>query len=76
MHVRTSVLTRNEAALLGLRYGADDFDLPTEDEVTQKAGATISHDFDAVLDAGRDLGFTLSYREPFAPGPGRPSVSP
>jgi cyclic dehypoxanthinyl futalosine synthase len=66
-HIRTSVLTRNEAALLGLRYGADDFDLPTEDEVTQKAGATISHDFDGVLEAGRALGFRLEYRAPFAP---------
>lgn len=69
-HIRTSVLTRNEAALLGLRYGADDFDLPTEDEVTQKAGATISHDFDAVLEAGRALGLALHYRAPFAPGLG------
>ena len=38
-HIRTSVLTKNEKALDGLLYGADDFDLPTEDEVTQKAGA-------------------------------------
>jgi hypothetical protein len=36
-----SVLTQNLGALEGLRYGADDFDLPIEDEVTQKAGATI-----------------------------------
>jgi cyclic dehypoxanthinyl futalosine synthase len=32
--VRTSVLTQNERALEGLLYGADDFDLPIEDEVT------------------------------------------
>src|SRR2546423_5393235 len=38
--IRTSVLTQNERALEGLLYGADDFDLPLEDEVTQKAGAT------------------------------------
>src|SRR4029078_738704 len=38
-HVRTSVLTQNEDAFRALEYGADDFDLPIEDEVTQKAGA-------------------------------------
>ena len=48
--IRTSVLTQNERALEGLLYGADDFDLPIEDEVTQKAGATISLNFDRLLD--------------------------
>jgi cyclic dehypoxanthinyl futalosine synthase len=67
-HVRTSVLTRNEAALAGLAYGADDFDLPTEDEVTQKAGATISHDFALLLDAARRHGYEPVRRAPFAPG--------
>jgi len=64
-HIRTSVLTRNEGALRGLGYGADDFDLPTEDEVTEKAGATINQDFDAVLQAGRDLGYELVHRKPW-----------
>ena len=74
VHVRTSVLTRNADALQGLAWGADDFDLPTEDEVTQKAGATISHEFESVLDAGRNAGFRLVYRAPFPRGPGHPSV--
>ncbi len=65
-HLRTSVLTQNERALEGLRYGADDFDLPTEDEVTQQAGATISHDFERLLAGGRALGFVLRHREPLA----------
>jgi len=65
VHIRTSVLTRNEGALVALRYGADDFDLPTEDEVTQTAGATISEDFDAVLAEGSRLGFLLRHRDPF-----------
>jgi cyclic dehypoxanthinyl futalosine synthase len=60
--IRTSVLTQNQGALEGLRYGADDFDLPIEDEVTQKAGATISLDFDRLLDHARTLGFTPEYR--------------
>ena len=49
-------------ALEGLLYGADDFDLPIEDEVTQKAGATVSLDFEKLLDVARALGFTPAYR--------------
>ena len=60
--IRTSVLTQNEKALDGLNYGADDFDLPIEDEVTQKAGATISLDFERILGYARSLGFTPTYR--------------
>jgi cyclic dehypoxanthinyl futalosine synthase len=74
VHIRTSVLTRNADALQGLTWGADDFDLPTEDEVTQKAGATISHDFAEVLDSGRAAGFELVYRQPFPRGRGQPSL--
>src|SRR5277367_1865147 len=53
--IRTSVLTQNERALEGLRWGADDFDLPIEDEVTQKAGATISLNFEHILSVARNL---------------------
>ncbi len=60
--IRTSVLTQNQRALEGLRYGADDFDLPIEDEVTQKAGATISLEFDKILNVARQLGFKPEYR--------------
>jgi cyclic dehypoxanthinyl futalosine synthase len=60
--IRTSVLTQNQQALGGLNYGADDFDLPIEDEVTQKAGATISLDFEQILNYARELGFTPEYR--------------
>lgn len=60
--IRTSVLTQNERALEGLLYGADDFDLPVEDEVTQKAGATISLQFDKILEYARSLGFEPKYR--------------
>lgn len=64
-HIRTSVLTKNEDALLGLRFGADDFDLPLEDEVTQKAGATISTDFEKILNHAHKLGFKTTHRAPF-----------
>jgi cyclic dehypoxanthinyl futalosine synthase len=60
--IRTSVLTQNERALEGLLYGADDFDLPIEDEVTQKAGATIDLQFDKILGVARELGFEPVYR--------------
>ncbi|MDB4976227.1 MAG: Radical domain protein [Myxococcaceae bacterium] len=74
VHVRTSVLTKNEGALEGLRYGANDFDLPTEDEVTQTAGAQISHAFMDVLRHAEKLGFKVVHRHslPRTPRPERP----
>ncbi len=66
IHIRTSILTKNEDALLGLKFGANDFDLPVEDEVTEKAGATISLDFDSILNAARRLGFNPIKRVPFS----------
>ncbi len=64
-HIRASVLTQNKNAMLGLKFGADDFDLPTEDEVTQMAGATISHQFEQILAAAREIGFEPVHREAF-----------
>jgi cyclic dehypoxanthinyl futalosine synthase len=67
-HVRTSVLTQNEEAFRALEYGADDFDLPLEDEVTQKAGATIDRDLERLLAVPRRLGFRVEYRRAERPG--------
>lgn len=64
-HIRTSVLTRNEEAFGGLDFGANDFDLPTEDEVTQKAGAQISLEFERLLDVVRAKGIKPIKRKPF-----------
>jgi len=61
-HIRTSVLTQNEDAFRALDYGADDFDLPIEDEVTQKAGARIDLDLEGLLTIPRSLGYTVEYR--------------
>jgi cyclic dehypoxanthinyl futalosine synthase len=61
-HIRTSVLTQNEDAFRALDYGADDFDLPIEDEVTQKAGATIDLDLDRLLEIPRRMGYEVDYR--------------
>ena len=61
-HFRTSVLTQNEDAFRALDFGADDFDLPIEDEVTQKAGARIDLDLEQLLAVPRRLGYTVEYR--------------
>ncbi len=66
-HVRTSVLTQNEDAFRALDYGADDFDLPIEDEVTQKAGARIDLDLDGLLAIPRGLGYRVDYRRAARP---------
>ena len=63
--IRTSVLTRNDKAFDGLNYGANDFDLPVEDEVTQKAGATISHDFAQLLKLCEARGMKPVKRDPY-----------
>jgi cyclic dehypoxanthinyl futalosine synthase len=60
-HLRTSVLTQNANALVGLQYGANDFDVPLEDEVTQKAGAVIE-DVERVLGYARNAGYEPVYR--------------
>ena len=61
-HVRTSVLTLNDDAFRALDFGADDFDLPIEDEVTQKAGATIDLNLESLLAIPRSLGYEVAYR--------------
>jgi cyclic dehypoxanthinyl futalosine synthase len=71
-HIRTSVLTQNEEAFRALDYGADDFDLPIEDEVTQKAGARIELDLDALLAIPQRLGYDLEYRRAERP----PALTP
>ncbi len=60
--IRTSVLTQNENALRGLHFGANDFDVPLEDEVTEKAGATVNRNIEAVLNQARAQGFRLEFR--------------
>jgi cyclic dehypoxanthinyl futalosine synthase len=67
-HFRTSVLTLNEDAFRALDYGANDFDLPIEDEVTQKAGATIDLDLEGLLAIPRRMGYRVEYRRAERPG--------
>ena len=61
-HIRASVLTQNENALKGLHFGADDFDIPLEDEVTEMAGAVINRNIDDILALARKEGFEPVFR--------------
>jgi cyclic dehypoxanthinyl futalosine synthase len=61
--LRTSVLTQNANALRGLAYGANDFDIPWEDEVTEKAGGTIERDVEKILAYAAAEGFQTRYRQ-------------
>lgn len=75
-HVRTSVLTQNEEAFRALDFGADDFDLPIEDEVTQKAGARIDLDLERLLEIPRRMGYTVEYRRAERPVTGETAGFP
>jgi cyclic dehypoxanthinyl futalosine synthase len=68
-HFRTSVLTLNDDAFRALEFGANDFDLPIEDEVTQKAGATIDLDLERLLAIPRGMGYRVEYRRAERPAP-------
>ena len=70
------MLTQNEEAFRALDYGADDFDLPIEDEVTQKAGAHIDLDLEGLLEVPRRLGYRVEYRRAERPAAGAGSASP
>lgn len=66
-HIRASVLTQNANALRGLSYGANDFDIPWEDEVTQLAGAVIEKDVERILGYARAEGFEPRRRSALRP---------
>ncbi len=61
-HIRASVLTQNANGIKALNWGANDFDIPWEDEVTELAGAVIERDIDKILGYAKDEGFTTEYR--------------
>ena len=62
-NIRASVLTQNQNTLKALHCGADDFDIPWEDEVTEMAGALIEKDVDKILNYARAEGFEPKYRK-------------
>lgn len=65
-HLRASVLTQHQNGPEALLYGANDFDIPLEDQVTQLAGATIEQNIDQVLGWVRTRQLTPVLRSPFA----------
>lgn len=64
-HLRASLLTQGEAGALSLKYGADDFDIALEDQVTQKAGVKIEENIEQVLGWVRSAGITPVRRKPW-----------
>jgi cyclic dehypoxanthinyl futalosine synthase len=64
-HLRASVLTQHQNGPEALLYGANDFDIPLEDQVTQLAGAKIEQNLEQVLGWVRDRGLTATKRAPF-----------
>lgn len=64
-HIRFSVLTQGEGGISALTGGADDFDIPLEDQVTQQAGVTIESNISKVLGWVKKAGLKPVAREPW-----------
>ncbi|MFZ4115946.1 MAG: CofH family radical SAM protein [Chthoniobacterales bacterium] len=64
--IRASFLTQGKEGPLALKWGASDFDLPLEDQVTQLAGATIEPSVEKVLGWVKNAGIEPMKREPFS----------
>lgn len=62
IHIKPSTLTMNENGVKALAYGANYFDIPWEDEVTQSAGATVDHDVERVLGIAHSEGYKTVMR--------------
>jgi len=63
--IRASFLTQGEEGPLALKWGASDFDIVLEDQVTQLAGASIESNVEKVLSWVRDAGIEPIKREPY-----------
>lgn len=64
-HLRASILTQGKQGALSLWYGADDFDIPLEDQVTEQAGVTIEENIETVLGWVKSVGLMPVKRKPF-----------
>ncbi|MBI2346187.1 MAG: radical SAM protein [Deltaproteobacteria bacterium] len=62
--IRASVLTQREGGAKALLYGAHDFDIPLEDQVTELAGARIERNIETVLGWVRNAGLEPVKRAP------------
>ena len=63
--VRTSLLTQGTGGIEALLYGADDFDIALEDQVTQKAGVKIEDNIVKILTKVQAAGIKPVKREPW-----------
>jgi cyclic dehypoxanthinyl futalosine synthase len=63
--VRASFLTQYDQGPLALAWGAHDFDIPLEDQVTQLAGAKIERNVGRVLEWVKAAGIEPVKRSPF-----------
>ena len=64
--MRASFLTQGNQGPLALQWGASDFDVVLEDQVTQLAGASIEPNVGKVLDWVRAAGIKPEKRKPFS----------
>jgi cyclic dehypoxanthinyl futalosine synthase len=65
--IRASFLTQYDQGPLALKWGAHDFDVPLEDQVTQLAGAKIEENVEKVLGWVRAAGIRPVKRLPLRP---------
>ncbi|MBI1908820.1 MAG: radical SAM protein [Deltaproteobacteria bacterium] len=65
-HIRASLLTEGEAGVKALLCGADDFDIPLEDQVTEKAGVNLETNIPRVLGWLESLGLQPVRRQPWS----------
>lgn len=63
--IRASFLTQGVQGPEALKWGASDFDIALEDQVTQQAGAVIESNVEKVLEGVRAIGIRPKKREPF-----------
>lgn len=63
--IRASFLTQGSEGPLALRWGASDFDVVLEDQVTQLAGAKVEKNIEKILSWVREAGIEPKKREPF-----------
>ncbi|MBM3857521.1 MAG: radical SAM protein [Verrucomicrobia bacterium] len=63
--IRASFLTQGAQGPAALKWGASDFDIALEDQVTQKAGTLLESNVEKVLEWVREAGIKPVKREPF-----------
>ncbi len=64
--IRASFLTQGPQGPVALKWGASDFDIALEDQVTQKAGVVLESNVEKVLDWVKASGITPIKRKPFS----------